>query len=152
VRAEPYREPQTDAGSSAGSAPRWTSTTGKEAEAALQDSERRMRSAILASPFPIMLHAEDGEVLELSRKWTELTGYARDEIRTHHDWARLAYPNGAAAFDEQIAKEFSSEGEVAAGEWEIRTRDGTRRIWDFYIVGLGSFRTAASSRSAQLST
>jgi PAS domain S-box-containing protein len=107
------------------------------AEASVRESEARLRSVVLASPFPIMLHAEDGEVLELSRKWTELTGYAREQIRTHDDWFRLAYPHDAERYRALVAEEFAHEGEIAAGEHAIRTADGGRRIWDFYNVGLG---------------
>ncbi len=113
-------------------------TERRAAETAVAQSEARLRAVVLASPFPIMLHAEDGEVLELSRKWTELTGYRREEIRTHFDWVQLAYPYSKAAAKAQIASEFESEGETAAGEWEIRTKDGATRIWDFYNVSLGS--------------
>lgn len=108
-----------------------------EAESETRQSETQLRNVVLASPFPIMLHAEDGEVLELSRKWTELTGYTRDQIRTHFDWGRLAYGEGFARFTAEVAREFNAEGEVAAGEWPVRTKDGSIRTWDFYNVGLG---------------
>lgn len=123
-------------------------TEQRAAEIAIAESEARLRAVVLASPFPIMLHAQDGEILELSRKWSELTGYSREEIRTHFDWVRLAYPSSGAAAEAQIAAEFASEGETAAGEWEIRTKDGTLRVWDFYNVSLGSL---ADGRKLQVS-
>lgn len=113
-------------------------TEQRAAATAIAESEARLRAVVLASPFPMMLHADDGEVLELSRKWTELTGYSREEIRTHFDWVRLAYADGGAAAEAQVAAEFAIDGEIAAGEWEIRTKDGKTRVWDFYNVGLGS--------------
>jgi PAS domain S-box-containing protein len=113
-------------------------TEQRAAETAMAESEARLRAVVLASPFPMMLHASDGGVLELSRKWTELTGYSREEIRTHSNWVRLAYPDGGAAAEAQIAAEFAREGETAAGEWEIRTKCGATRVWDFYNVSLGS--------------
>ncbi len=112
-------------------------TAEHEAEAAVRRSEERLRAVVLASPFPTMLHAEDGEVLELSRKWTELTGYGREQIRTHFDWARLAYPEGEAEFRDRIADEFASDGEAAAGTSAIRAKDGSTRVWDVHSVGLG---------------
>ena len=42
-------------------------TAQRRAEAALAESEARLRAAVESSPFPIMLHAEGGEVLALSR-------------------------------------------------------------------------------------
>ncbi len=112
-------------------------TVDHESDVALRESERRLRAAVLASPFPIMLHAEDGEVIELSRKWTELTGYAREELRTHFDWVHRAYPHNPADVEKVIAREFESGGENAAGEWEVRTRSGQSRLWDFHNVGVG---------------
>ncbi|HYD99665.1 MAG TPA: PAS domain S-box protein [Alphaproteobacteria bacterium] len=112
-------------------------TERKTAELALRESEARLRSVVLAAPFPIMLHAEDGEVLELSRKWTELTGYPRERLRTHFDWFRLAYPDDFERVCRLMAAEFEAEGEIPAGEVPVRAADGSTRIWDFYNVGLG---------------
>jgi PAS domain S-box-containing protein len=112
-------------------------TTNRERERALRESEARLRAAVLASPFPIMLHAEDGEVLELSRKWTELTGYSRREIQTHFDWIRMAYPDAAEDMVRQTEAAFRRDGQIPAGERAIRTKDGGTRIWDFQIVRVG---------------
>ena len=43
------------------------------------------------APFPIMVHAEDGEVVHLSQAWLDLTGYAREEIGTIAAWTERAY-------------------------------------------------------------
>ncbi|MFC7544328.1 sensor histidine kinase [Siccirubricoccus deserti] len=68
-------------------------TAQRRAEAALVGSEARLRAAVEGSPFPIMLHAEDGEVLALSRSWTELSGFGPEEIPTLSAWLHLAYPD-----------------------------------------------------------
>src|SRR6185437_6574026 len=90
-------------------------TENRKRERALRESEARLRAAVLASPFPIMLHAEDGEVLELSRNWTELTGYSRREIRTHFDWIRLAYPDAAEDMLRLTEAGFWHEGHIPVG-------------------------------------
>ncbi len=135
ARAEPVRDAD-------GSVIAWFGTSTdvhdqREAAEALKGSEARLRAAVLASPFPMMLHAEDGEVLELGRKWTELTGYSRDQIRTHFDWLRLAYPDSAVDVRAVLDAEFDKGGEIAAGEWAVRCADGSTRVWDFHNVGLG---------------
>jgi PAS domain-containing protein len=66
-------------------------TEREQARGALEGSERRFRQAILESPFPLMLHAEDGEVLQVSESWCELTGYEPAELRTIADWTERAY-------------------------------------------------------------
>lgn len=63
----------------------------KKAETALTQSEDRFRRAIENAPFPIMLHAENGEVLALSEGWTHDSGYTIDDIPTTSIWSERAY-------------------------------------------------------------
>ncbi len=112
-------------------------TAQRRAEAALAGSEARLRAAVEGSPFPIMLHAEDGEVLALSRSWTELSGYRPEEIPTHFDWFRLAYPDGYEMAVVQLERELAAGEVVRAGEFTIRAKSGEARLWDFQAVPLG---------------
>jgi hypothetical protein len=41
------------------------------------------------------MHAEDGEVLELSQAWTSLTGYSIIDVPTFDAWLTRAYGEGA---------------------------------------------------------
>jgi len=107
------------------------------AEVSLRESEQRLRSAVLAAPYPLMLHTEDGQILQLSRAWTTLTGYDPDTIADTGDWALLAYGEDGNAVEE-FAHGSASEGEsVAMGERNVRAADGSMRIWDFHRVTLG---------------
>ena len=111
----------------------------KEAEAALLDSERRFRSAIQDAPLPIMIHAEDGEVLQINTAWTELTGYQTHEIPTVETWARQAY--GEQADDilkNVIGRKYILESRQDEGEFIVTTRDGNQRIWHFSSAPLGA--------------
>lgn len=77
-------------------------------------------------------------MLELSRKWIELTGYSRDQLKTHFDWFALAYPAERLSFVHKLmAEEFEREGEIKVGEVNVRIADGSSRIWDFQNVRLG---------------
>lgn len=111
-------------------------TAQRRAEAALAESEARLRAAVEGSPLPLMLHAEDGEVLALSRSWTELSGYAPEEIPTHSAWLRLAYPDRHEEMEALLEKELAGEV-VRTGEITIRTRSDEARIWDVQAVPLG---------------
>ena len=53
--------------------------------------------AIEEAPIPIIMHAEDGQVLQISRTWTELTGYTFADMPTLDAWLNLAYGEGAGA-------------------------------------------------------
>ena len=59
--------------------------------AQLDESRSQFRRAILDAPFPIMIHAEDGEILQLNKTWTELTGYTLEDIPSIPDWTSKAY-------------------------------------------------------------
>jgi PAS domain-containing protein len=50
--------------------------------AILRDSEEQFRRAIEEALIPMIMHAEDGEVLQISRSWIELTGYTLADVPT----------------------------------------------------------------------
>ena len=58
----------------------------KKAERVLRKSEEQLRHAVINSPFPIMIHAEDGAILMISDAWTEITGYSHADIPTTNAW------------------------------------------------------------------
>ena len=60
-------------------------------------SEKHFRQSIKNAPIPVIMQAENGEVIEISKTWTELTGYTRDEMKTVNDWLNLAFGHGAHA-------------------------------------------------------
>ncbi|MBD0275691.1 MAG: PAS domain S-box protein, partial [Acetobacteraceae bacterium] len=100
-------------------------------------AEEALRAAVEGSPFPTMLHADDGEVLALSRSWTELTGYKAEQIPTHFAWFRLAYPGRHEEAAAILEGEFAAGRVVHTGEMAVRTSSGAERVWDFQAVPLG---------------
>jgi PAS domain S-box-containing protein len=97
----------------------------------LARSESRLRAAIQEAPIPIMIHAGDGEVLSLSRAWTECSGYTIEDIPTTHVWAELAYGSRAAEVDEQMAANPASGAVKPGREVEILAKSGKTRVWTF---------------------
>ncbi|MEB3357259.1 MAG: PAS domain S-box protein [Synechococcales bacterium] len=110
----------------------------KQTEAALRESEERFRRAITEAPFPIIIHAEDGEVLQVNQTWVELTGYAHTEIPTIADWTQKAYGERQEVLRGNIEQLYSLNTRVDEGEFQIHTRMGEVRIWDFCSTPLGS--------------
>ncbi|MCZ6678359.1 MAG: response regulator [Candidatus Poribacteria bacterium] len=109
----------------------------KQAEQALRASQERFRRAVLDAPFPIMIHAEDGEVLQISRAWTELTGYTHEDIPTISDWAERAYGQRKDLVKADIDRLYNLNERVKEGEYRIVTRSGETRTWDFSSAPLG---------------
>lgn len=65
----------------------------KQANAALQSSERRYHATIDASPVPIAINDDQGHIIYLNRAFSEIFGYTIDDIPLLMDWWGLAYPD-----------------------------------------------------------
>jgi len=109
----------------------------KQAEIALQQSEERFRQAMLNAPLPILLHTEDGEVLQVNQLWTEITGYGIQEIPTLADWLERAYGDHKEQMQAVIARAFPLQQPKSMGEYFVTTHTGETRTWDFYAAPLG---------------
>ena len=109
----------------------------KQAEAVLRESERWFRHAIQEAPFPVMLHAEDGEVIALSRAWTELSGWRHEDIPSIGLWTAKAHAEEQERVRARIQDLHDLERQNASGEYTITCRDGSHRIWDFSSASLG---------------
>ncbi len=66
-------------------------TARRTAEREVEEERNRLRRIIEGAPFPVIVHAEDGQVLHISRTWLEITGYSREELATMDDWVARAY-------------------------------------------------------------
>ncbi|MGA1265269.1 MAG: PAS domain S-box protein, partial [Prochlorothrix sp.] len=110
----------------------------QQAANTLWDHEQRLHGAIQHAPFPLMIHAEDGEVLTISEIWTELTGYTHQDLPTTAVWAKLAYGDRSAPSPPQS----SQTTEQALATWAnsekiITTRNRGQRIWRFSAAPFG---------------
>ncbi|HEY9697804.1 MAG TPA: PAS domain S-box protein [Trichocoleus sp.] len=109
----------------------------KQAEFALQTTEDKFRQAVLNSPMPIMLHAEDGEVLLINQTWTEITGYSHADIPTTGAWAEKAYGTQKDSALARLNRLYDLQERTAEGECAITTKQGEVRIWEFGAAPLG---------------
>lgn len=113
---------------------------GKSLEKAQQETleaEHRFSKAITHAPFPIMIHS-DGKVIQLSNSWTEITGYTINDIPTIAEWTMKAYGEDAAPSQEFINKLYEIDEVQFDGRWEIKIRDGSKRIWVFMTSPIGT--------------
>jgi len=112
-------------------------TERRRAELSLRSSEERFRLAVLNSPIPTMIHAEDGEVLLISNSWTEETGYRHCDIPTTGEWTARAFGERGAAARGEMEKLYRLAGRSNDGEMVITTSRGEGRVWDFSSGPLG---------------
>ena len=109
----------------------------KSQERQLKLSEERIRLVIELSPFPALLHAEDGEIILASNTWCELSGYSRSQLKTIEDWTALAYGERRATVKSYIDTLYRLEQRVSEGDYRITTRSGEIRTWDFSSAPVG---------------
>lgn len=110
------------------------------AEARLRESEKRLRNAVANSPIPIIIYDENDKILQLSKGWTKYSGYTIDDIPTMSDWTEKAYGKKTGLEKEYIDNLFKIDKTEKNGERTIKTKDGSKRIWDFQTTPLGSVR------------
>jgi two-component system CheB/CheR fusion protein len=110
------------------------------AEHVMRESEEQFRRAIHEAPIPVIMHAEDGEVLQISRTWTELTGYTIADVPTFDAWLTRAYGEGADAVRNHMRALFKEQRRTLSIEFPVRTRDGDVRYWSFSASSPGTLR------------
>jgi PAS domain S-box-containing protein len=113
---------------------------------ALTESDHRLRWALQHAPIPIMIHSEDGQVIELNRAWQRITGYSVDDIPTLDTWAVASWDRLAAR---EKLEQIYHAGDGSAGiplELPFRTKDGQIRRWLFYSAELGNMDHGRQAR------
>ncbi len=112
-------------------------TESMHAQQALEESEERFRRVISEAPIPIMIHAEDGEVLEVNKAWIEATGYAHSDIPTTRSWTEKAYGKHAQQVQQKINPLYRLKHRVDQGEFVITCKDGSSRNWHITAAPVG---------------
>lgn len=118
----------------------WNALRLREAEISLRreqeirdERQRQFRHAIVEAPIPILMFAEDGELLQVSRTVEELTGYPTEDVPDLATWGRLVAGNEDG---DGVGRELLSSLE-AFREMEVLTRSGQKRTWRIRTSSLG---------------
>lgn len=106
-------------------------------EEELRESELQFSRAVEEAPIPIMIHAEDGEVLKISKTWTAVTGYAVEDIPTVSAWVDKAYGSKSNEVKSIIIELYKSNEKQYNGEFVIKTNQDQILQWDFYSAYVG---------------
>jgi two-component system CheB/CheR fusion protein len=113
-------------------------TDRRRAEHSLRQSEWRFRQMLAHAPVPMMVFDEAGHVLELSRAWTDVTGYAAGDLPTVEHWARHAVPDDAPRVLARLRSFGEADDTRTPAELSVRTRDGAQRTLLLTTTPLGT--------------
>lgn len=103
----------------------------------LTESEERFRQVVTEAPFPMMIHAENGEILEINKAWSEATGYTHADIPDIASWLQRAHGENAQNVTLRIERVYGINQRVDQGEQVIRCKDGSFRTWHFSAAPVG---------------
>ena len=100
---------------------------------------KNLLSALQYAAIPIMIHAEDGEILMISKEWERLTGYDHRDIPTIEKWTEKAYARNNTVSDcrKRISKLYRITEEHDDGTAVIYTKSGDPRTLKFRSAPLG---------------
>jgi PAS domain S-box-containing protein len=100
-------------------------------EASLKDSESRFRRAILEAPIPVLIVADNGELLSVSDMLLASTGYRFEEISLLRHWLLIAHRTLADRAGQVIESWFDQNNPREDFESMVFTRSGESRYWRF---------------------
>lgn len=104
---------------------------------AAMENEQRFRLALSEAPIPIMLMAEDGEIILLSKAWTLLTGYRQIDIPRIEDWLQKAYlSEDVDRRRQQIRRQFEIAESAESDEFQIHAVNGDWLTWKVHSGAL----------------
>jgi two-component system CheB/CheR fusion protein len=115
-------------------------TARRTAEEALRASEEQFRRAIEEAPIPVILLADDGEIVQMSKAWTAVTGYTLRDTPALENWLPFVQPEGAAELRRQMRALFDSADATIGLELSVKTLAGEWRYWKFNAAAPGALR------------
>ena len=105
-------------------------TERKRTEAALRQSELRLRKAISIDTVGVLFFCLDGRMLDANPAFERMLGYSIDALRSTLHWESLTPPEHLAA-TQRAAEELATRGETAPYEKELIRKDGSR-FWGLF--------------------
>ncbi len=120
--------------------------SGSSREAAPEVATLAWRDLVFEAPVPMLVHADDGEVLAVNPAWTHLSGYDREDVPTLTAWLAKTDPDanrdGAGAGNRAVAV----EPLPLQDERRIVTANGEHRTWALFASTVGRLDDGRSAR------
>jgi len=106
---------------------------------ALHENEKKFRNISEQLPIPICVFSEKGETRFLNNAFTDTFGYTKEDIPTHKEWLKKAYPDEyyrslVMAAREQAAKRAQSKTRTTlVCQFEVTCKDDSKKHIEFSI-------------------
>lgn len=110
----------------------------KEQKEQLTELSSIFSTVIKNAPVPVMIHNDEGQVLNISETWKNISGYSHDDIPTIEEWTKRAYGIKQANVNNFIKKLYYLKKPQHDGEFPINTKDDRTVLWDFYSTYIGN--------------
>jgi len=110
---------------------KWEVQAREQAEVFYKQSEDRFKSAMMDSPYPTMLHAEDGEILFLNSAWIEKSGYKQHEFESFHELNNQLFRDSSYQVSGELRKLIDGTHDHIEGYFQIFTKQGENKKWYF---------------------
>ena len=95
-----------------------------------------LRTVRLA-PFPMLVHAEGGQILALSQPWIDLAGLDADEAPTISAWTKRVKGHRLRLKDSKLKEAYEKAGVVCIS---MRTQTGDAKLLAFHSYYMGTDR------------
>ena len=77
-------------------------------------------------------------MLQISRSWTKLTGYTKEDMKNFDTWLNTAYGHGAKELSRHVSQLFKGKRAAMNIEFPIRTKDNRVRYWSYSASAPGT--------------
>ncbi len=114
--------------------------TREKAEGALRESEERFRTTVETLPLGVALLNAEGVAEYVNGRFTQMLGYALEDVATPDRWFSLSYPDEGyrrhvqASWQEATARVMATPNAAPVSrEYRVRCKDGTTKIIEFNL-------------------
>lgn len=106
----------------------------------LEDNRNKLHNIIKKSPLPIVITDENQDIRFYNDKFIDSFGYTIEDISTADQWWETVYPDPdyrqtvQNSWVSAIKEAEIKNVDIGMQEWDITTKDGSRRTCEFYMM------------------
>lgn len=104
----------------------------------LESKKQELENIIRFTPTPMMLYAEDGEILVINDTFKKLSGYSIKDLPTVYAWSKKAVGLKTNLGNVTVNEFFTNNVSDNEGELTITAKSGEELVWVFSLTPLDS--------------